>query len=117
VRKQIGAQGGKDAEAHAASFRVAGAPGGLAHLLDVGQHPPGALDDVGADRGQHDLARRPFHQCHPQFVLQLADLRGQGGLADVAGIRGPAEMAQVSQGDQVAQVSQVHGDSLYLSKR
>jgi hypothetical protein len=59
--------------------------------------------------GQQHLARRALDQRHAQLVLQLLDLRGQGGLADEAGFGGAAEVPMLGQGNQVVQVAQVHG--------
>src|SRR3546814_8917575 len=82
---------------------------GFAHLLDIGNDAPRARGDVAPGRGQHHLARRAFDQRHAQFLLQLADLGGERGLADEARRRGAAEVQVLGEGDEVLEVTQVHG--------
>src|SRR5690606_2403889 len=52
--------------------------------------------------------RRALDQGHAQFLLQLADLGGERGLADEARRGRPPEMQVVGKGDEVTQVTQVH---------
>src|SRR5690606_17609173 len=92
-------------------LRILGASRGLAHLLDLAQHAPRALGHLVADRRQHHLAWRAFHQRHAQFLLQLADLRRQRRLADEAGRGRAAEVAMVGQRHQVLEVAEVHAAS------
>src|SRR5690606_9364879 len=69
----------------------------------------GPLDDLLADRGEHDAPRVALDELHAQLLLQLLDLGGERGLAHEAGLGGPSEVAVVGHRHQVAQVSQVHG--------
>ena len=108
VRQQVRAEGREHAQPQAAGFRIAAAPRGFLHLVDVGHDPPRALYHVLAGGGQHHLARRAFDQHDAELVLELADLGGERRLADEAGLRLLAEVAQVGQRDEVFLVTQVH---------
>src|SRR5690606_18081321 len=107
-RQRGGADGREQAEPDGAGFGILAAAGDLRQLVHVGQDLAGALDDLAPDRGQHDLARGALEQRHPEFLLQLPDLRRQRRLADEAGLGRPAEVAVLGQGDEVAEVAQVH---------
>src|SRR3546814_5604719 len=68
------------------------------------------MSDWSSDVCSSDLpARRAFDQRHAQFLLQLADLGGERGLADEARRRGAAEVQVLGEGDEVLEVTQVHG--------
>jgi len=70
------------------------------------------------DRGSRSLRalRLALDQRHAEVFLELADLRGQRGLAHEAALGGPAEVPLVGQRHEVAEVAEVHGQiiaSLY----
>lgn len=108
MRQQIRCQGGEDAQAHGARFRVLAAAGGFLHLFHFGHDAARAHGGFAACRGEHHLARRTFDQRHTELVFQFLDLGGQGGLAHETGSGGTAKMLVVGQGYQVFQVTQIH---------
>lgn len=105
MRQQVRAQGREDPQAHRTGFRVAAASRRFLQLFHFGHDHPRPRGSLLAGRGQHHLARCAFHQRQAQLFFQLADLRGQRGLADEAGGGSPAEMLVVGQGYQVLQIT------------
>ncbi len=95
--------------------RCAGLGGRLGQrldLVDLDQHPAGMVEDQPPDRRGHHVAGGPLEQRHTQLVLQLAQLRGQGGLADETGFGGATEMPVIVHRHRVAQVLKVHVTTL-----
>ncbi len=108
VRQKVRREGRENADSHGTGVGILAAPGDGANGVGIGQHGAGAFDDFLADLGEHDLARRAFHQLYVQLFLELSDLGAEGGLADVAKLCGLAEMAHVGQGDKIMDGTKIH---------
>ncbi len=60
--------------------------------VDLGQDPPGAVDEAVTGLGHRHPPRRPLHQGQADLVLEPADLLGECRLGDVLAGGGPGEM-------------------------
>src|SRR5687767_10556385 len=78
--------------------------GQLDDLVTGFEDAAGALDDLLAGGGERHALGCPLDELHAQVVLQLLELRRQGGLAHEASFGRAAEMAGVGHRHEVSQV-------------
>ena len=76
--------------------------GHLLNLLGVGQHLPALV-------GEHHRAVDALEQREFQFLLQLTNLKGNGGLRAAQSRPGLGKAAQLSHMNKGGQVLQIHG--------
>jgi hypothetical protein len=61
-----------------------------------------------AGLGNYYPLTHAVEQPHTQFLLQLLDLVGQGGLGDMSSISSPSEMQCFSQSSEISEVTEFH---------
>jgi hypothetical protein len=120
---EVGAEGGDDAEPEGALQRRRPGGGDLEHPPRLRHHQPRLRHQLRpAGRHQH-AAGRALEAFDLEQFLDLADLRGQRGLADGAGLRGAAEAEMLGDREEVFEVTQRqagerHGrDSCHIDSR
>ena len=74
------------------------------HLVAGLQDAPRARHDLDAGLGECHVVRRALDELQPEALLELLQLRREGGLADEALRRRASEMALVGHCHEVAQV-------------
>ena len=80
-------------------------------VIHVGENPPGDVEHLAPGRGDVDDALAVAHKnCHPEFVLQRADLFGDPRLGGEQGLGRVGHIQPVALHlDDVAQLLEVHG--------
>ncbi|GAB0115987.1 hypothetical protein Acid7E03_00590 [Acidisoma sp. 7E03] len=81
----------------------------LADGGDFAEDDPRPRGDRSTGAGEHDGFRRPFHEIHTQFFLELADLGGKRGLRDETSLGRPPEIAVLGKGEKILKFAEVHG--------
>ena len=78
-----------------------------ADLVGVRQHPPGDLDDLRAERGDHDLVACPLHELRAETHLERLELFAERRLGGVRPLRRAPEMPRFIKGHQVLELSEI----------
>jgi hypothetical protein len=96
-------------------FSASGLSSDFREVIDLAQNSIGFVNDSLARFGKANLPLIPVKEFNTEFLLQLAYLLTQGGLADVETDCGAAEMKFFSHGDEVTQMPEVHYSSETVS--
>ena len=75
---------------------------------DLGQDRVGALEQVGARRGQLDALRRPGQERDAELLLEAAELLGDRGLREVQGVGGAGDVPVPGDRGEGLELAEVH---------
>ena len=103
--EEIGAEGGRHAEADQPAEIARTLRGGGHDVVQRQQHAAGGRDHLRAHGGRHDAPRRAVEQGRAELLFEMGDLHGQGGLGDVAAPRRRAEMPGFRERDHIFQLA------------
>jgi hypothetical protein len=110
-RQQIGADGGDQAQFEFAGERIGVVARQRDDFIALVQHAARAHHDLFTHFGELNVLRLALHQFDAQIVLELLELRREGGLADEGALGGLAKMPGIGQRHQVFQVLEIHGSA------
>src|SRR5438445_322130 len=75
---------------------------------DLTQYRAAIIEQLLADRGQHDTTPHPIKKPEAEFLLEVIDPARKGRLADAQTQCRPRHRAQLGDGDECPQAPQIH---------
>lgn len=107
--KQIGRDGGNDAESDGAAEEIFLLRKVAAGGFELAKNGAGAREKGLADLGETHGAAKAIEEAGAEFVFELTDLLGKRGLGDVGLAGSAAEAAGIDDGAEIAELVEFHG--------